>query len=83
MSEHDNDSKGSDDLSPDALRAELDADRQRIAELEAENAALAAARTTRVRARHRRPRRRRTTSGLRSSSWSGWCSLRSRSWRCS
>ena len=47
MSEHDNDSKGSDDLSPDALRAELDADRQRIAQLEAENAALAASRMTR------------------------------------
>ena len=47
MSEHDNDSKGSDDLSPDALRAELAADRQRIAQLEAENAALAASRMTR------------------------------------
>ena len=50
MSEENNDSKSSDDLSPDALRAELDADRQRIAQLEAENAALAASRMTRAEA---------------------------------
>ena len=57
MSEQNDDSKSSDDLSVDALRSELDADRKRIAQLEAENAALAAARTTRSKAA-REPSRR-------------------------
>jgi hypothetical protein len=42
MSEHTDDSHSSDDRSVDELRAELEADRKRIAQLEAENAALAA-----------------------------------------
>jgi len=45
VSEHD-DSNRLDDMSSDALRAELEADRRRIAELEMENAALAASRET-------------------------------------
>ncbi len=47
MSEQNNDSKSSNGMSVDELRAELDADRQRIAQLEAENAALATSATTR------------------------------------
>jgi hypothetical protein len=42
VTDQDDDSTGSDDASIDALQAELEADRQRIAQLEAENAALAA-----------------------------------------
>jgi hypothetical protein len=50
MSEQNGDSNSSDELSVDELRAELDADRKRIAQLEAENAALAASRKTRSKA---------------------------------
>jgi len=48
VSEQNNASNRSADLSADALRAEVEADRQRIAQLEAENAALAASETTRA-----------------------------------
>jgi hypothetical protein len=45
VSDHTDDSNGLDDMSTDALRAEVEADRKRIAELEAKNAELAASRT--------------------------------------
>jgi hypothetical protein len=45
VSDENNEPNNSDDVSLDALRSELEADRQRIAQLEAENAALAASRT--------------------------------------
>ena len=50
MTEPSNDPKDSRGPSMDALQAELEANRQRIAALEAENAALAAAGTTRGKA---------------------------------
>jgi hypothetical protein len=42
------DSKRADEMTPDALRSELDADRERIAQLEAQNAALVASGKSRV-----------------------------------